>query len=168
MVVIKWPKNTLKDSPSDIVDESVINFFVNWWYSARMFENWPFHEVLILCITPAESLCLLINWSICNQDICYLWVMSLHLCVHMPVCPYIYMFTHILFIRHSFWWQKLSLYFAFKVYKEAVSFRAVFLQLMKEIFFLNIQYVMDFQVVLSKLTSIHSYPTWLTEQVPPH
>ena len=85
--------------------------------------------------------------------------MSLHLCVHMPVCPYIYMFTHILFIRHSFWWQKLSLYFAFKVYKEAVSFRAVFLQLMKEIFFLNIQYVMDFQVVLSKLTSIHSYPT---------
>lgn len=58
--------------------------------------------------------------------------MSLHLCVCMPMCPYIYMFTHILFIKHSFWWKELSLYFAFKFYKEAVSFRAVFLQLMKD------------------------------------
>ena len=77
-------------------------------------------------------------------------------CVHALVPIYLYVYTHIVYQRFILV-EELSLYFAFKFYKETVSFRAMFLQLMDNFFFLNIQYVTDFQVVLSKLTSVHSY-----------
>lgn len=75
----------------------------------------------------------------------------------MPVCPYIYMFTHILFIKHSFWWKSLVYILLSSSAKRLSVLEQCFFSWWRTIVFLNIQYVTDFQVVLSKLTSVHSY-----------